>query len=370
MKRIAAQAAKEWSELRRDRLSLALAFILPVATLLLFSFGVRLQARNIPLIVEDQDHSSLSRSFSSRLLATNVFTQGSRAGKNSPEEAIRRSETRGAIVIPQGFACNLDMGRQATITAYVDGSDINSAQVVNGALSGTIAYFINSIAGPDPRMHYVLPRIRVWFNPGLKESLFVAPGVFGIILWMYPALLAAAAVSKEFEQGTIVQSYASSLTALELLLGKALVYFLVGAAQAMVSMVIACFCFGLRLKTDPSLLVVATAIYIAAAVFFGLTAGVYTKHQTVAVQAVATGGFFPALLLSGFVYPIDNIPMPLSLVCMVVPARYYIEVCRDAFVRGFGWWQMWYQPLVLLGFAMFLITCAWLGMRRMQVIES
>lgn len=118
---------------------------------------------------------------------------------------------------------------------------------------------------------------------------------------------------------------------------------------------------------DPTPLLVSTPLYVMVSVLFGLMLGTYASNQTTAVQATSSIGFFPCLLLSGFVYPISNIPFPLSLFSIIVPARYFIELTRDSFVRGTGWSAVWYVPLVLLGFCVVLLGLSWLALRRMQV---
>jgi len=367
VRRIWAQAAKEWAGFRRDRLSLSLAFLLPLATLLLFGYGVRLSPKNIPVVVQDLDNSPLSRALVERLLNANVFAPGARDGRTDPIDAIESGGARAAVLIPPAFGREIEMGRQAEFQSLIDGSDINSAEVVRAVVRGATASFLSSADNAEPAGSRVHPLVSIWFNPGGKESLFIVPGVFGIILWMYPALLAAVAVAREVEQGTDVQIYASGLSAVEVLLGKGLVYFAVGIAEALVVMAASCCLFGLTVAGDPAPLAVSTLIYVAGAVAFGLLAGVLSRAETIAVQATASGGFFPALLLSGFVYPIDNIPFPLSLACLAVPARYYIQVCRDTLLRGAGWRELWYEPVVLALFSAALFTGAWCGMRRMQV---
>jgi ABC-2 type transport system permease protein len=184
---------------------------------------------------------------------------------------------------------------------------------------------------------------------------------------MYPALLAAVAIARELEHETIVQVYASGLSAAEFLLGKGVVYASVGMILAALMMVLSHFLFGLNLAGDAGLLGISTFIYVMAAVAFGLFAGVVTHEENVAVQATATGGFFPALLLSGFVYPLANVPFPINLVAYIVPARYYIEVCRDAFMRATGWHEMWWRVALIAGFGLILFAGAWSGLKQMQL---
>jgi ABC-2 type transport system permease protein len=151
------------------------------------------------------------------------------------------------------------------------------------------------------------------------------------------------------------------------LLGKALVYFAVGMCLAVMVMVIGAMLFHIGPVGDPSPLLVATPLYVLSSVLFGLMIGTFSNSQTVAVQATSTAGFFPCLLLSGVVYPIYNIPFPLSLFSLIVPARYFIELTRDSYVRGAGWPAVWPVPLTLIVFIAAFIFLSWLGLRRMQL---
>jgi ABC-2 type transport system permease protein len=200
----------------------------------------------------------------------------------------------------------------------------------------------------------------------LRESLFIVPGVYGVILWVFPALLACVATAREKEQGTIVQAYVSQISAYELLLGKALFYIALAMAEAVFIMVLGWILFDVHFAGNPIVLIITTPVYVSTAVFFGLVVGTFTNSQAAAVQGVSSGGFFTSLLLSGFVYPISNIPFPLSLVSFLVPARYFIEVSRDAFVRGVASSEVWMCPVYLLVFAASLFAGGWCGWRRMK----
>ncbi|MGB3299504.1 MAG: ABC transporter permease, partial [Phormidesmis sp.] len=196
--------------------------------------------------------------------------------------------------------------------------------------------------------------------------LYIVPGIFGVILWVFPSMLAGIALVREKEQGTVAQVYASDLSATEWLLGKELAYLLVGLGEAAIVMTVATLLFGLRFRGDPTTLLVGTVVYLAASVAFGLLVGARAGNQTGAVQGTAIVGFLTALLLSGFIYRIENIPFPLSLISNVVPARYYIEITRDAFVRGTGWVGIWYAPLAIGGIGALFFRIATKVLGRMQ----
>ncbi len=367
MNRILVQANKEWVEFRRDRLSLALAFLLPLFSLLLFSYGIRLESKNIPLAVEDADHTPVSREYVHRLYATNMFIPAACPGDGSPSDAIDRSLAKVGVVIPPGFAGRLFAGQVAPMQVLIDGTDISDSMIIINSIKAVNSYFLKSISHCARNPQAVVPHLRIWFNPGRKESLFIVPGVFGVILWMYPALLAAVAASREKEQQTIIRVFSSRLSAFEFLFGKTLVYVLIGLGLALVILVPGCLLFRICPVGDPTPLLVATPLYLFTSVLFGILVGTYANSQTVAVQATSTLGFFPCLLLSGFVYPVDNIPFPLSAFSLVVPARYYINLCRDAFERGIGWPAVYPDSLMLLLFIAIMFTISFLGICRMQL---
>lgn len=364
--RIIAQCQKELAQFRRDRLTLALAFILPLMTLFIFGFAIRLEAKNIGLIVQDFDHSNLSQRYAERLYATNQFVPVQWSGLDPVHDGIDRGIAKAAVIIPTQFSADVEAGKTSTIQVLVDGTDVNNARVIKNSIQAFTIFFLQS-QNLLQSQNKITADIRLWFNPGRQESLYIVPGVFGVILAIYPSLLAALAMSREKEQGTILQTYASSISAAELILGKCLAYFLIAIAQAVFVMSLGCAIWRLGFAGDPSPLFIGGALFLLASVMFGLFIGVRANNRSVAVQGVATAGFLLALLLSGFIYPLSNIPFPLSLVTNIVPARYFIELTRDAFVRGTGWAGVWTAPIFLfvLAFVLFNISRRILG--RMQL---
>lgn len=369
---LSVQIAKEWCEFRRDRLSLALAFLLPIFSLLLFGFGIRLESKTMPIVVEDHDNTPLSREYVARLYATNMFVESPTPETKDLKDAIDRGQAKVAFEIPKGFTAKIYEKKSSPYKVLIDGTDIANVQVVSNSIEAANLYFLGMLKkshSPEAELSPAKPEMRLWFNPGRKETLFIVPGAFAVVLWMFPALLAAVAASREKEQETIVRVYSANPNPLAYLLGKAAVYFLTSMCMAMIVIILGGIIFGIAPVGDPTPLLVAVPLYVMTSVLFGLCLGTYASSQTVAVQATSSIGFFPCLLLSGFVYPISNIPFPLSLFSIIVPARYFVELSRDSFVRGAGWPVVWPVPLILLGFCCFLLGASWLAMRNMQVKE-
>ncbi|PIG94342.1 ABC transporter permease [Gloeocapsopsis sp. IPPAS B-1203] len=364
MKRILAQCIKELAQFRRDRLTVALAILLPLATLFIFGFAIRLEATNIPIVIQDLNNSPLSRSYIEQLMATNQF-QLTRWDDNVMV-ALERGTAKAGAVIPPDFDSQINSNQPTTVQVLIDGTDANNARIIQNSFRATTNAFLQT-SGIQQRQPNIVARIRLWFNPGRKESLYIVPGVYGVILWIYPSLLAAIAMVREKERGTILQVYASSLSAAELLLGKGLAYFIVGIAQAIVIISLGSLLFQLSFAVEPSVFILGTLLYVWTSILFGLLIGVRASNQNAAVQGVATIGFLSSLLLSGFIYPLSNIPFPLSLISSILPARYYIELSRDAFVRGTGWIGVWFIPIVLIVIGLLLFNTARKALSRMQL---
>jgi ABC-2 type transport system permease protein len=385
MQRILSQCAKELSQFRRDRITVALAFVLPLAVLLIYGYAIRLEAKNIPLSIQDFDNTLLSRTYVERIFATNQFVPAPLL-RGDPTLAMDRGMAKATVVIPPDFSRSIHQHRSVAVQVLVDGTDVNNARVIQNSIRAMTQFFITTelrsasggaapaiseqgILAPQlstPSQPQVIADVRLWFNPGREEALYIVPGIFGVILWVFPSMLASIAMVREKEQGTIVQIYASDLTATEWLVGKELAYWLIGIGEALLTMTAAAILFGIRVRGDPTTLIVGTGVFLAAAVAFGLFVGARAGNQTAAVQGTAIAGFLTALLLSGFIYRIENIPFPLSNVSNVIPARYYISITRDALVRGTGWAGIGYAPLAiaLLGGVFFQLATR--NLHRMQ----
>ena len=357
MKRIIAQCIKELAQFRRDRLTLALAFLLPFITLVIFGFAIRLESKDIPLIVQDFNRTNLSNSYIERLYATEQFLPKQWSGDNPTRDAIDRGIAKAAVIIPPEFSRDIQAGRSTNIQVLIDATDVNNARVIKNSIEGVTTFFMQE-HGLIPATNSITAQTRLWFNPGRLESLYIVPGTYGVVLWIFPSLLSAIAMVREKEKGTILQVYDSSISASELLLGKGLAYLLIAIAETLLVMGLGSIIFRLGVVNNPITLLIGTLLFLTDSVLFGLLLGVRSSNQTAAVQGVSLVGFITSLLLSGFIYPLNNIPFPLSLAPNIIPARYYIDITRDAFVRGTGFAGVWLDLIMLavLGFVFFNVS--------------
>lgn len=366
MKRIWAQCIKELVQFRRDRLIMALAFLLPLSTFLIYSFAIRLETKNIPLAIQDFELSTISRAYIERIFATNQFQPVFLSSNDPVRDAIDGGIAKAALIIPPDFSRRIKSDGISNVQILVDGTDVNNARVVKNSIKAVTKFFSQSM-GLQSETTPLVAQKRIWFNPGRKESLYIVPGAYAIVLWIYPSLLTAIAMSREKEQGTILQVYASGVSATEFLLGKSLAYFFVAFGETLLIIFLGSLLFGLRFAGDPTPFVISTPFFLVTSILFGLFIGVRSSNQSEAVQKVAAPSILTSFLLSGFIYPLSNIPFPLSLTTYIIPVRYYIELSRDAFIRGTGWSSVWSIPLILalLGLILFWATLG--SLRNMQI---
>lgn len=366
MRRILAQARKELTQIVRDWRTLALAMVLPLILLILLSTAFALKVRNLPIIVQDLDDSPASHDFIDAFRASVTFDVVSWPTNRQPEEALIANTARAALIIPFHFGRDIARGTSPTVQLLVDAADANTAKLASGyALQITREYNRRNLGTLNPEP--VQTAVRLWYNPGLSSKKFYGPGVFVLGLSMFPPLLAALAMAREGEQKTILQVYVSSISAHEFLLGKILAFMVVGLGEWLGGMVFLLTYFGLNLVGDPTPFFIATILYAFCVAAFGTMVGATIPNQAAALQAVAFGGFLLVNLLSGLIFPIENIPAGLRWISNIVWGRYYIEVVRDALLQGGGWPAVWWKLLIiaLIGFIFYII--AWRSMRRMQL---
>jgi ABC-2 type transport system permease protein len=365
MKKILAQAKKEFRLFRRDRLLIMLAVLMPVVLMLLAGGTQSLRLRNVPLLVYDFDNTPLSRIYLETYGAAITFRLISNEGQ-SPEHALASGLGRAALILPQNFDRDARRGAGPVVQLLIDATDSNAATALgnmSAALNGSFNQKNGFIRRPQQTVRL---QQRMWFNPGLSSRIYFGTGGLGMILIIFPALLGALATAKEYEMGTIIQAYASSLRAAQWVAGKALLYVLVGVVEFLICFVLGIFVFSYRIPTDPTVLLVATIFYLMAGVFFGMMLGNATGTQSAAIQGVQMGSFLLSLLLSGYIFAIANIPVQIRWVSYLLPATFYVQVVRNSILRNVGWASSFIPVLALAALAFFFYFINVLQMRKMQ----
>jgi drug efflux transport system permease protein len=366
MGRILAQTRKELTQIMRDRLALTLALLLPLILLMLLGTSISLTVTDMSIVVQDLDDSGASHDFIDAFRASKTFRVVGWPADRQPEVAIRDSRARAALIIPEHFGRDLARGLNTSVQLLVDGTDSNTAKLVQG-YTGEIIRAYGARTSGALRLDPVKAEVRLWFNPGRVSKKFYGPGIFVLGLSMFPPLLAALAMSKEGEQKTILQVYVSNISAHEFLLGKIFAFMVIAIGEWCLNSVALFTYFGLHLVGDPTPFFVATILYAFCVATFGTLIGAAIPNQAAAIQAVALGGFLLVFLLSGLIFPVANIPSSLRWISNIVWGRYYIEIVRDALLKGGGWSANWFSVSMIGVIGSFFYLMAWRNMRRMQL---
>jgi ABC-2 type transport system permease protein len=332
--RIKAVAKKELLHILRDPLSLAMAFLMPVILLVIFGYAITFDINTIPAVVVDQDRSNLSRGFVSALQESGYFSIVAYPERHGDIDGYLDSgKARLAVVIPPGFSKKLSTGGSVQVGVSVDGSDSNTATIAQGYLAAIAGQYPQRIedASVTP---LVDARTRVWYNPELKSRNFIIPGLIALIISVIVTLLTSLTIAREWERGTMEQLISTPLKTPELIIGKLIPYFFIGFIDTVASVLMGTLVYGVPLRGSPVLLLALASIFLFGGLSWGILISIIARTQMLASQMAILSTFLPAFLLSGFMFAIANMPKPLQLVTYIVPARYFVTILKDIFLKG------------------------------------
>lgn len=356
--RTKAIAQKEWIQIHRDPLSLAMAFLLPVILLIIFAYAITLDVDNLSMVVYDRDRSSLSRELIAELERSGYFsTVAYLDSYHEIDPYFDAGRANVALVIPYNFSKNLRTQRPAEIESIIDGSQSNTATIALGYLTAIAGQFGQRLAVVPPAPVIDL-RNRVWYNPELKSRNFIIPGLVAIIMSVIIALLTSLTIAREWDRGTMEQLISTPVTRSEVIIGKMTPYFVIGLIDTAVSIIMATLVFGVPLRGSITLLLVASAIFLTGGLSVGILISIVARNQLFAAQLAMLSSFLPSFMLSGFIFSIANMPAPLRAFTYVVPARYFVTVLKGVFLKGIGLRDLWLEMLLLSVFATVVIMLA------------
>lgn len=361
-RRVQAIARKEYYHLIRDFRSLYLAFIIPMLLILLFGYALSLDVEHIHTAVVDYDRTPESRDFIRRLDATVYFDVAAHPPSAAAlTDLLDRNRVILGIVIPPGWSADLKAGRKSALQLVIDGSDPNTAGNTRAFITAFIAQanersLLDTLnrQGREPIRPPVEGRIRVWFNEDLESRNFIVPGIIAVIIMIVGALLTSMVIAREYENGTMETLRALPVRAGEFFLGKAIPYFFITLVDVLVAILMGQLLFGVVMKASFWLMILASGVYILVALSIGLLISVKTKSQLVANQLAVLVTYLPSLLLSDFVFPQQNMPVPLKAVSKLVPATYYVDILNGLYLRDLSFLQLWPSFLMLVMMAALL----------------
>ena len=353
--KIQAISRKEYYHLIRDFRSLYLAFIIPLLLILLFGYALSLDVDNIQVVVVDHDQTDLSRDLIRKLDASSYFhVIGQVPNDQTASRYLDHGEASVAVILGSGWTADIRADRESPVQILIDGSDPNFAGITRSYLTAfMLRYNQNQLLdflnrqGRDIIHPPVEGRIRVWFNEDLESRNFIVPGIIAIIIMIVGAMLTSLVVAREYENGTMETIRSLPVPAAEFLIGKAIPYFIIGLIDVLVAIFMGQILFGVVMKSSFWLMILASSLYLGVALSLGLLISSVTQSQLVANQLAVLITYLPSLLLSNFVFPVENMPGVLQLVTRIVPATYFIDILNGLYLRNLGLSMLWPSYLTL-----------------------
>jgi ABC-2 type transport system permease protein len=358
--RIGAIAAKETLHIRRDPRTLYLALGMPVVLLFLFGYGVSFDLERLPLAIADRDRTEASRALVEAVTSSRELERVAEVAPEDADALFRAGRALAVLVVPEGYGREVAQGRRTRVQLLVDGADAVVANQVLAKADALVRAESRRLAGPALADRPPPLQVKVWtrYNPGSRSALFLVPGLAAYVLAISAVLLTALTISGEWERGSMEQLFAAPVGQLEIVLGKLLPYLVLGMVELQLVLAFGTVAFDLPVRGSPVLLFATGFFFLVGMLGQGLLISVVAKNQLVATQAGALSALLPSLLLSGMMFPIENMPLPLQALSHVVPARYLVDALRGLLLKGNGLDVLWPDLLALVVFAVVVLGLA------------
>ena len=352
---------KEFLELRQDPRLFGIVIIAPIIQLTMLGYAATTDVRNVPLVVVDQDGSSESRELVSRFEASPSFDVIDRVESiDGVDDYLDAGRAWMALAIPAEYGERIRAGHPTTVQVLADGTDANSTNVALGYAGTLIASYARELAAPPGRAAepLVSADVRVWFNPQLESKDFMIPGILALLLLVVTTNLSSMSIVREKELGTLEQLNVTPIARWELIVGKMLPYAFIGLVDVLLVVLVALLWFEVPLRGSFVLLLAMCVVYLLTTLGLGLFVSTISSTQQ---QAMMTASFFfliPMVFLSGFVFPIENMPAVIQPVTYLIPLRYFLVILRGIFLKGVGLEILWPDALALLGWGIGILVLA------------
>ena len=364
--RLLALARKETIHVVRDWRSLVLVIAIPMVLIVLFGYALDMDLKKVPTVVWDQSRTPESREFLSLFDGSPYFALTRHASSyREIQQAVDAGRAIMALVIPADFSVKILGSSDVSVQLIVDGSDANTARLAwnyAAALAQIYSLRVNveraglmgseGLAVPVELVH------RAWYNQDLRSQNYIIPGILAVVMMVIATMMTSITVAREWETGTMEQLISTPVRGPEIVFGKVIPYFVIGLVDVAIAVAMGQWIFDVPLRGSPALIFAVASIFLAGALFFGLTVSIVTKAQVLANQIALLSGFLPTMLLSGFVFAIENMPLPIQVLTYIVPARYFIELLRGIYLKGIGLEVMWLNAVLLSIYALIMAAAA------------
>lgn len=347
---------KEFYHIFRDYRTLLILFGMPVAQLLIFGFALTNDIKNAPIAVLDHSKDEMTRQLTAKILSSGYFILVENLRSEADiEEAFRKGNIRQVLIFEQDFAAKIRRNGTASLQILADASDPNVARILTGYITGIVNNFQNEMLKDTQLPVEIVPEVKMLYNAELKSVFQFVPGVITVLLLLISAMMTSISIAREKEMGTMEVLLVSPLKPVQIIIGKVLPYILLAFFIAMVILLLGHVVFGVPVRGSLVLLLLYTIIYIILALSLGIFVSTLVSSQQLAMLISVVALMLPTIMLSGFIFPIENMPWPLQWLSNIIPAKWFVIIIRGIMLKAVGVELLWRETLILFLMIAFFI---------------
>lgn len=360
MKKFLGFVKKEFYHIFRDPRTLLVLFGIPVAQLLIFGYVIRTEIRNINVAVYDPAKDDVTRKITDKIISSTYFSLYENLDNvNNIEDIFKSGKVKEVIVFEQNLGSTLEKEGTARIQLIADASDANTANLIVNYTTAIIQDYIQKKNQLNPRPMQIIPQVRMVFNENLKSVYMFVPGTMALILMLVSAMMTSISITREKEMGTMEVLLVSPLNPIQIIIGKVIPYVALAFINAITIIALGYFVFQMPIHGSLALLLAESLLFISLALSLGILISTLAKTQQVAMFISLIALMLPTMLLSGFIIPIENMPVILQYLCMLMPPKYFIIIIKNIMLKGTGLMYVWKETLILIAMmTIFIVVSA------------
>lgn len=356
MKQFIIFVRKEFKHVFRDRKTLLILFGLPIVQIILFGFALTNEIKNSKIAVVDYSRDNLTTQLINKIDASNYFEMDRVLPSfANVEGAFKQGKIKTVIIFPANFANDLVHFKKVQIQIIADGSDPNMATTLTNYLNSIILDYYQQFAISNSKSLRIIPEVKMAYNPALKGAYNFVPGVMALVLFLVCVLMTSISIVREKEFGTMEVLLVSPFKPILVIISKAIPYLIVSMANLAVILLLSVFVLGLPINGSIFLLIGISILYIITSLTLGLLISTITSTQQIAMLLSLMGMLLPAMIFGGFMFPIENMPVPLQIFSNFVPSKWYYIIVKSIMIKGLGFWSIWKEVSILFGMTVLLL---------------
>jgi ABC-2 type transport system permease protein len=366
MKRFLGFVKKEFLHIFRDYRTLFILFGIPAAQILIFGYAVSMDIKDAGVAFLDLSHDEITQKLSDKIISSGFFKKTENLlNYNDIDRIFKRGKTKAVIIFEENFGKKLVSEGNASLSIIADGSEPNTATLITNYTIAIVNDFTIELAGADINKSIrIRPEVKMFYNPNLKSHFMFVPGVITLILILICALMTSVTITREKEFGTMEVLLVSPLRPIQIILGKVMPYFILSFINVLLILFLSWLVFGLPVKGSIILLLAESMLYILMSLALGILISTVSKNMQQAIFISLIGLMLPTVLLSGFIFPIENMPKIYDYVSMILPPRYFIVIIKNIMIKGTGMMYIWKETLILIIMTLLFIL---LSVRKFKI---